>query len=269
MNRFVAFLDALAFSKYVENNTLERSKVALETLREIETYANRIPAMPGFPVLEGKFINSMVYSDSIVFYTDGSEKSDFCRLVHVVKIAVRSSLTTPTPLRGAISYGECHVEPDKGMIVGKGYLDACESEHKQLWAGAYVSDIAIDYVRSISDDCIKFLVDIGFLIEYSIPFKDAITKPTSNLAINWANPVINEDVAEAKELERKMFYGYPFCETLIHNEMQKIQPNTESDTNCNIDLSSFDAKIMETINNTREFYLSARDKGNSPFHHLD
>jgi len=263
MERFVAFLDVLGFSQYVENNDYERVLNALKDLKQFVIYANRIPAIPEFPIIEGELVHHIIFSDSIVLYTDGKEISDFFRIVHVVKLLIRASLASPTPLRGAISYGEFFAEDN--IFFGKSYIDACKSESKQLWAGAFICDKAIHHINTISkDNFFEILINTAYIIEYSIPFKENHLKPKYNYAINWANSIFNED------LDRKLFHGYPFIETIINDKVQQMPQDTEPDALVNIDLSALKDKdkILSIINNTRDFYQFAIDKGKIPYSEL-
>jgi hypothetical protein len=119
---------------------------------------------------------SVVFSDSILVWSepvldDPPETGQ--NFFSYVSILFGLALHEGLALRVGVAYGDCIVEPDAGLYVGRPIVDAYETEQVQDWVGVacHASCFECPHSRNL---CMRGAANgwqVGPLIEYDIPIK--------------------------------------------------------------------------------------------------
>ncbi|MFX4267076.1 hypothetical protein ACOL29_05345 [Aliarcobacter butzleri] len=171
---FVAFLDVLGFTNFVQNNKIDKINLYLEKVEEMITLIKESLNSIEY----SKNINFIVISDSIIISIPRSNDISDIKILQSLCIAIyhiQSYLAIyDILLRGAISSGESYFNEDKNQIIGKAYINAYLLESK------FVSNPQV-----IIDN--KIIKELGF--SNSKDFIDNINSLTneSNLLYVWNN----------------------------------------------------------------------------------
>jgi hypothetical protein len=111
-NKIVAFIDVLGFKNLIDNSEVIRLQKYFEFVaEELQAYFNN------------NDIDYLLISDSIVIYTDYSEKH-FIKLIYALGIIQARLLCSKILIRGSISQGLLFVQKSKNIIVGQGLINA-------------------------------------------------------------------------------------------------------------------------------------------------
>jgi hypothetical protein len=205
--RFVAFLDVLGFSDMVQAVDHDR---LLQLYDNLVAFAQRAAAEGAFTLigdgpqqravadLTQARVEVLVVSDSIVILSPGITGRGFVDVLRTVRDLLVNGLFLGMPLRGAITVGhvDTFVSGSGGAapavsVVGRGLVDAYQREAAQQWAGAVVSDQALDAFTAAQtaaalppeDDVdAGTLVGARLLARYPVPTREG---PIEGWAVSW------------------------------------------------------------------------------------
>lgn len=244
--KYIAFIDILGFKELIEKKTHEE---LIKIYENGFTISNQISSSKNNYIefeKEGKTIctpdisksevNSFLFSDSIVYWTNDNSENSFKELLVVVKNTFRISFLFGLPLRGAISVGELtfrNYAPQnqnnvfiQNCIVGKGLSETYVLESKQIWSGCIISEKCIEFIEKDKQlNIIESLLNTNDLIKYDVPMKnnkqgilskisDSIKKLfnkkssmtiKNSLVLNWMENLSNMSEDKINELFAK--YG--------------------------------------------------------------
>ncbi|PEA52933.1 hypothetical protein CON64_20925 [Bacillus pseudomycoides] len=217
---FFAFLDILGFKDLVNNNSNEAlidlySKavdVSVESAlskgqMNIDEKGNIKPDL-GFAS-----VNSLVISDSILFWTNNDNPWSFIDLIIVVREVLHNSIKIGIPLRGAISRGPLVTQQsDKSKenilihrftVVGKALVEAYKKEAIQEWSGCLIAEECMELLlQSMISNHIDDLINNNVLIKYKVPYKSGNIK--EEYVLNWVGKQFsNETVRESFSMHNK------------------------------------------------------------------
>lgn len=158
---YVAFIDILGFTNYVENNNFDDVNMVLEFLKvEKNTADSSLKMKYGIPY---ESINILLVSDSIILSIEKDIKNSFEAIIWMCACFQASLLINSQMLmRGAISCGEFYIKDT--ILFGKAYLKAYELERKYK-TPRIIIDEAIDiskmsdktYVKKDENDNVLFV----------------------------------------------------------------------------------------------------------------
>ena len=253
--RFIAFFDILGFKNLVTGLKMD---IIIERMNELVDIINLSIKNPirgkndELPSDE-KLLNYIQFSDSVVFYTEGLSANEFSRLLYVSKVFIYFSLLRGLPMRGCISHGEFYV--NNNIFFGKTLIDAYENGESQNWAGAYVLDNTIQYVRELYPDTFKFCTEKGFLLKYKVPFK--LRDNDEKYVINWANYRFIQKELKIK-YEGRIAAGFMLKDIINSHDNSKIK-ETNKHGMVSLDYSRYPQDVRDKINNTIDFFNIAKD----------
>lgn len=166
------------------------------------------------PNLNKSKVNNMVFSDTLMFWTNTEDPEEFLVLLEVIRDLYTFSLNHASlPLRGAITFGELdlqdplfvldNVTVNQSVLFGKAVVDAYILEKKQEWMGCIIDDSCINLFNksAVSDEIRERLND--FIIEYEVPYKGSITVKTN--VLNWPKNVADLELDKFKEKLNNVF----------------------------------------------------------------
>lgn len=119
------------------------------------------------------------FSDTIILYTLDDTDDAARNLVEITAwLLFETMYKPPVRLRFGLDYGELHIDPNAGQIVGKAVVGAFQLQAAQEWVGGALTPAAATRVRGLTTH----------IVEYVIPLKQqAIEKGIrSSTAINWS-----------------------------------------------------------------------------------
>lgn len=258
--RFLAFFDILGFKNLINEVDLNYLIERMEEYSDILKVSTRVPGVSeDCAKQEEKLLDYIVFSDSVVFYTESLEKHELARLVFVSKVFTYFSLLRGLPVRGCITHGEFYV--NKNLFFGKALVDAYENGESQNWSGAFVLDKTIDYINKLYPDIMDFFLEKGFLIKYEVPFKldDKVLK----YVVNWAN--FNFDQKELQiNNDGKIVAGF-MLKDIANFSVENIDKEIRKDTTVMLNYGCYPDGVKEKINNTIQFFNFAKDINKSNF----
>lgn len=192
--RFVAFCDVLGFRNLVMTQELTQlGRTYAEILRHVKgarisfkTYPSPTPGVP-----ERYKAGTVVFSDSILVWSDpipatepGAEQLYFSYLGALFGFALHGGLA----LRVGVAYGDCIVDPEFGLYVGRPIVDAYETEQLQDWVGiaCHASCFESPHGKYLCMRGASNGWQVGPLIEYDIPIKPgrSVDKPVRH-STDW------------------------------------------------------------------------------------
>ena len=145
---------------HVKADAVETRRVELISEEEISVTDFRIP--------------HVVASDTVLMW---STVSDAPHLVRAAAHFVNLALTFSAPVRGALAYGDCIIEPSKGIYIGYPIVEALAAEKAQEWIGIGVLSRAGDVLSGV-----------GGVVEYKVPLKpDRQLCLSHAIAWHWAD----------------------------------------------------------------------------------
>ncbi|WP_368293694.1 hypothetical protein [Dehalobacter sp. TBBPA1] len=246
--RFLAFFDILGFRNLVNNHNLsDITSLMNDVFRSVLRFSNSVYDEDGVALSE-QMVSFLQFSDSIVFYTTGTKKEEFSRLVHVCKVFVYSCFVAGIPIRGSISKGEFYVDND--LFFGKALIEAYENGERQQWVGAFINNSCVKYIQEYYSDALDFLQKKGYLVRGDIPIKVGVIQ--DQYIINWAN----EDFLDVLKTPARIRVFFMSMD--VYKWMDKTGP---LDPATIVDLSQFpvDESVERKISNTIAFWEEARN----------
>ncbi len=228
---FVAFIDIMGFKDLVENNSHEELQIKFEKLfssivRMSLSYSKyKVIDEQGIkqliPDTSKIIINSLIISDSVIFWTNNDSMKSFVDISVVVRNLLSNAVFTGFPLRGAISMGPISVyrndlssamDNSQQTIIGRGIVNAYKLEMTQNWLGCVVDESCIATYRGYYDKylnqnsdlaSIEYLIQQGLLAKYKTPYKTGKVK--SDFVINW---VSGNEEPPSEDLIRSCFSAH-------------------------------------------------------------
>lgn len=206
---FIAFLDILGFSKFIEVNShedvikiyqsclrmpldfslAEAAEQALQDSLWLKDVLDVKNPDASAPKLDNVQLNCISISDSIILSTTDCKMRDFIILIATVRNFLAKSLWFGFPLRGAISYGTLTMDNsslDSNIIhhqmLGLPIVDAVNIEKIQNWSGCVIH-------KSVRDKIGPGLIRLDplMLTLYDVPFKKSGKDDliSTELVVNW------------------------------------------------------------------------------------
>jgi len=229
--RAVAFLDILGFKKGIETTDLAqfagRYTHALEQTEGLNGYPIDTA---GLPVLfpqhpNGKpFCIRNIFSDSIILISENNSPESCLKLLIYTWRLIQTLISTDMPVRGAITYGDLHVDLGNRIILGLPLTKAYELEKQQDWIGAIIDKSLEDAVPELRD-LMSHSSGIfnNLFLEYDVPFKDG-TKSRFR-TINWRFNMIVEcgtrslfSQSQDVEIRRKVENTPAYASTVVKSK---------------------------------------------------
>jgi hypothetical protein len=246
--KYIAFFDILGFKDLVFNNDHK----SLETIYEHFSNAAHL-SLANFQTQEGQIadnsiakvdmskatVNSLIVSDSVIFWTDGESPNDFIEIVHASQLMLAVSFKIGVPVRGGISFGDFTFSenqtdsPQKNVLTscfGKALVDAYSLEALQEWSGCIVSKSAlkqfstqVEYYQKMTTEKLvdlDSLKNYKMLVEYDAPLKRALD---NYLVVNYLNHS-DIDMGFTEHRIRSSFGA--FSKTTTHESVKTKIENT-------------------------------------------
>lgn len=146
----------------------------------------------------------LIISDSIIFYSeiieDDSDAIDiFDQFVNFIRSFFIESFLKKILIRGAISYGEFHVDVENSIYFGKALIEAIRLEKNQQWIGCIFSDSLSGIIASYHIKKIPSSYKIRFansffhnktIAKYKAPIKNG--ESLERYIVNWYGGVISK-----------------------------------------------------------------------------
>lgn len=206
--KYLAFMDILGFSSIVQNNSHEEldyfiSALVFDIQRGLAADENGQPRSrlynDGYfgPDLSKATINSILLSDTIVFWTKDDSNESFYELVKTIQIFMHAeAYFLNVALRGTITVGELSYENvrithprlvvDQSTVYGSAIVEAHKFEIEQEWMGCIVTLKAINHFKRKKPpkSMIKSIFN-NYIIQYPIPVKQPVLSSQEEYAIKW------------------------------------------------------------------------------------
>lgn len=152
-NSYVAIFDVLGFKtlrrvRGTDKLHLLYRSALLPSIQHSAAMASEAATLGGKEVVVPKrsswSVDYVVFSDSILFFTNGDSLADFLRILTASYNLLCSGFSgAKAPLRGAIGHGDLVVAD--GVFVGTAIEDAYAGEVEQVWSGC-----------ALTPDCRKY-----------------------------------------------------------------------------------------------------------------
>lgn len=208
-NKYIAFLDILGFSEIVNNSSQEEMANLMSILvrdiqmgltsEDVGSTKTKLYSYGFAPDLTEVSTNSILLSDTLVFWSNDDSVESFYALVKLVYILMNTeAYYFHIALRGAITLGELGfsggqlnlplAQLNLSSVYGKAIVEAYQYEKNQEWMGCLVTQNAIDsFMAQEPNEVLKAEVFTKYLIEYEVPFKalGGIIRE-KNHVIKWA-----------------------------------------------------------------------------------
>lgn len=178
---FVAMLDILGFKNLVRSTNIAN---VYQQVRNLQNAAN-LSANVSVVGMGGVTYNVTPWvlgSDTILAWCNDNPR-DLDSFLITCGDLVANGIQIGMPLRGAISYGECIIDPLNSIYIGEALGEAHILEGCQQWAGIGVSDSCFR-----SSACKKYLETTDELVVFDVPLKRKyLRKPPFRVsrAVNW------------------------------------------------------------------------------------
>lgn len=114
--RFIALFDIMGFKDLVYRNLHED---VLKTIAKVSDFKLSSDASNST-----RLIKPIIFSDTILFVTDGESDSDFCKLIDTCDLFLGTMLESNVPVKGAISHGLFTASVERSVFVGRPLIDA-------------------------------------------------------------------------------------------------------------------------------------------------
>lgn len=188
---YLCLLDVLGFRKFVHGQALRTVAKALSDAKAKSSH--EIPQ----DVDDAHAPDSIMYSDSVLFWVEGEEPEHLDALARTVQSFYSALFQDGLLLRGAIVLGELSISGEGEVIVGDGLVRAYELEQGQKWGGVVLDPhLARDGV-----DGVKELYEDNVVVEYEVPWASN-PSPRPHTVVCWPKtcPVSKDELQES-------FYG--------------------------------------------------------------
>jgi hypothetical protein len=190
--RYVALCDVLGFTQLMQKYDIQTlAKQYDDMLREAKASCLMVKRYPSPKpwIAERYRAGAVAFSDTILLWSDCDSKerdvsgSFFSYIAGVFSIALKMGF----PLRIGIAYGECVINPEAGLFLGKPVVNAHQTEQAQDWVGIGCHRSCFDSPGS-KNLSMSYLDgwQCGPLIEYPIPIKTEYSKIVeAKHSIDW------------------------------------------------------------------------------------
>lgn len=244
--RFVAFLDVLGFSDFVDRNDHAKLTRVYENLlsgmipmslpgMKIKTQNEGTPEAYGFPDLSEVKVHALLISDSILFFSDRADQQGLIDVLIATQRCLCLGFYDGLPLRGAVTLGPLAYQPGSWpsggsatiqALYGQALVDAKRLEGIQQWSGAIIEHRAVDLFDRIADGADPSLgalrstnlAELNILKRYDVPIKQVSGLTYRNEWVaNW--PWGNRD-RPGNEMVREAFSRH---EKSAGSSEQKVQ----------------------------------------------
>lgn len=140
--RAVAFIDVLGFREKLHSLPLDELAASYGAAVAMIDALNRSPGpsagmpslFPGAPS-DDRWCIRYTFSDSIMLFAFDESDESFLKLIVYSWRVVQALLATGMHPRGAIAFGEMHVDEASNIFLGKALAEAYELEQIQEWVG--------------------------------------------------------------------------------------------------------------------------------------
>lgn len=166
MKKFIAYFDILGYGDRIKDKSIDEEYEIQKKF--IEDRINLIDN-----VTEIAECHALHFSDTHIFYTKDNSGESFDKIVRssLLFMLIAAVRTTPyLPLRGAISYGDFLIDPEKQIIIGQGLRESYALAENQKWMGCCLSDSCSEQVKDY--EIFKILLEKRILVNYCVPFKN-------------------------------------------------------------------------------------------------
>jgi len=191
----VAFFDILGFKDHFETSSNATELLDLEAIRDKVIGELIISSQYSYRIVQRDFdqfnhfsgikhsvrLGQLYFSDSLVLYLPLGQDLPFSSpntiiesMAYTCSLLIARSIWANIPLRGAISYGECIVSHDPVYVLGKPLIEAYELQERQLWAGAALTNSALQYYSASKDNLV---------VDYEVPCREGEKERLS--VVNW------------------------------------------------------------------------------------
>jgi hypothetical protein len=193
MNRYLAFLDILAYKDIIEvNNTdyisaLLSDAIDLSVKMGIEVWS-KLPS----PLIKIKNdIQFSIISDSIIIWSKNDSQANLMLHLSTTRSIFLSFMLKGLPLRGGMTLGEFEIlnkrigkNNTSNIFFGKGLTDAFDLESTQNWSGCIISE---KYFKNLNIEnsflTINHLIDSNLVTKYNVPLKKENNQ--EHYVLNW------------------------------------------------------------------------------------
>jgi len=204
---YIAFLDILGFRYLVRNNFHKELCSIYDGLLRFAVDScvchGKVKIDKGNAVLSSDKVslNSLVISDSILFWTDNDNNDSLEELIWVVRMFMDTSFRTGIPTRGAISIGSLSfrdiTSPTPKInsiktLFGRALVDVYDRVSSQEWSGGVLLPHCVEHYteHSQSPDAAKLNLENlkdqegnKLLIRYPVPYKNG--HQVDEWALQW------------------------------------------------------------------------------------
>lgn len=198
MNRFVAYFDILGYKRFLANTPFSETRRWVESIflnAELAISKGKtVEKGSGFIAdLSTSKVNSTIFSDTIVFWTDDDLIEEFVELLEVAYGFYWRMMQSTFPVRGYLNYGEVGVlygNPTAKYrvisVYGKEALRAHEMSESMQIAAAVIDKSVWSRINE-EDDFEKISKDM--VVKYPIPF--IINKNTIEYRQEYCLKILN------------------------------------------------------------------------------
>lgn len=179
----LVFLDVLGFRQIVQERPLDQLNEEYRELLKLKRHAGVVPVL-SIQGVDRWRSPSAVFSDTIVFWADATpEGAD--SLLTTCSVLIAEALQRGWPLRGAIAAGECVLDREERVFVGRPIVDAYLLEGAQEWVGASLHPSCLQHSRvgelMAANDNVR---------KYDVPMKGAYSHRIDH-AVEWGSRILD------------------------------------------------------------------------------
>ena len=198
-NRYVAMCDILGFKNLIKVKTVDKIHYDYSgLLLGFNTFCLNGRVQIKNEVVNCIFENS-IFSDTLLTWVNEEQGSmihqlffiSLCKLI-AISIAMRM------PIRIGVAYGECCIDKENQIYVGRPIVDAFNTEQSQSWIGGAFHKSCLK-----GPDFLDYSQKLDWLINYEIPLKNQALTIPCNLGLNWPYYIFKTDYQWLKEFERE------------------------------------------------------------------
>lgn len=178
--RYIVHLDILGMRTLTARNHLQAWEMlsALEIALSRSTQATIVSEKFDDPIHIPEQIKSVVFSDTIVLYTEADSPRDFHAIFAAVLNLFSKALHLCVPIRIGISKGLFYADEQRSMYAGPALIEAYDIGEASQWLGIVLSE-------SVAKDAIEQDVRNGgtsLVVEWDVPTKKG---PVKAFVANW------------------------------------------------------------------------------------
>jgi len=137
MARYIAYFDVMGFKDFAYRNPHQELVRLLQLLSNSVSAFDSVNAksrtqnlLGGITSLqeqaEDVFAKSVLFSDTVLFYTDSDTDADLERILATAHAFLGSSFQDKIPIKGALAHGDFEVDKTNSIYCGRPLIDAYE-----------------------------------------------------------------------------------------------------------------------------------------------